>query len=153
MEPYLELDKTLSPEISQVKTETHRFAAEVLRPASVALDALDPEAVIAPGSQFWDVFRQAYEIGFHVRGLPDSLGGMELGALGNHVIAEEMGWGSADFAVALGVTSFPFTFAAGRATERPRLMKEVVRPFVDDRRAEFIGCWAITEPAHGSDTR
>jgi alkylation response protein AidB-like acyl-CoA dehydrogenase len=27
-----------------------------------------------------------------------------------------------------------------------------VRPFVEDGQARFIGCWAITEPDHGSDT-
>ena len=25
-------------------------------------------------------------------------------------------------------------------------------PFVDDREGRYIGCWAITEPEHGSDT-
>ncbi|MHB8376998.1 MAG: acyl-CoA dehydrogenase family protein [Dehalococcoidia bacterium] len=152
MQPYLELDKDLSPELAQLKEQVHRFAAEVCRPASIELDRLDPEAVIAPGSVLWDVFRQAYEQGFHTRSLPAEAGGLDLGPLGNHIIAEEMGWGSADFAIALGVTSFPFSFAAGRALEHPRLMAEVVRPFAEDRQGKYIGCWAITEPGHGSDT-
>jgi alkylation response protein AidB-like acyl-CoA dehydrogenase len=152
MEPYVELDKNLSPDLSRLKQEVHRFAAEVLRPASRQLDQMDPEAVIAKGSPLWDVFGAAYEQGFHARGLGPELGGTELGPLGNHIISEEMGWGSADFAVALGVTSFPFSFAAGQAAARRRLMKEIVRPFAEDRRGEFIGCWAITEPGHGSDT-
>ena len=152
MEPYLELDKDLAPELAQLKQEVHRFAAEVCRPASIELDRMDPESVIARDSLMWDVFRQAYELGHHTRGLPAELGGVDLGPLGGHIVAEEMGWGSSDFAIALGVTSFPFTFAAGRAADNPRLMKEVVKPFADDRRGEFVGCWAITEPGHGSDT-
>ena len=44
----------------------------------------------------------------------------------------------------------PFSFASSRQDER--LMKEVVMPFVNDRKGEYIGCWAITEPGHGSDT-
>jgi alkylation response protein AidB-like acyl-CoA dehydrogenase len=152
MEPYLELDKDLSPELTQLKQEVHRFAAEVCRPASIELDRMDPESVIARDSLMWDVFRQAYELGHHTRGLPPELGGVDLGPLGGHIVAEEMGWGSSDFAIALGVTSFPFSFAAGRAADSPRLMKEIVKPFADDRRGEFVGCWAITEPGHGSDT-
>jgi len=152
MEPYLELDKDLSPELQQLKQQIHRFAAEVCRPASVALDKMDPESVIARGSILWDVFRQAYEQGFHTRGLAPELGGVDFGPLGNHIVAEEMGWGSADFAIALGVTSFPFTFAAAQAAERPRLLEEVVKPFAADREGKYIGCWAITEPGHGSDT-
>lgn len=149
---YVELDKDLSPELQQLKEQVHRFSAEVLRPASIELDKLDPEAVIARDSILWDVFRQAYQQGYHTRALPPSLGGVGLGPLGNHIVAEEMGWGSADFAIALGVTSFPFSFAAGQAANSPRLMEEVVKPFVEDREAKYIGCWAITEPGHGSDT-
>jgi len=152
VEPYVELDKNLSPDLIRLKNEVHRFAAEVLRPVSRELDGRDPESVIARGSPMWDVFRQAYEQGYHTRGLPPEMGGIEAGPLGGHIVSEEMGWGSADFAIALGVTSFPFSFAAGRAQDRPRLMKDVVRPFIEDRRGEFIGCWAITEPGHGSDT-
>jgi len=152
VKPYIELDKDLPAGLQQLKSEVHRFSAEVLRPASRELDEMHPDSVIGKSSPLWDVFRAAYEQGFHTRGLPPELGGTEVGPVGSHIIAEEMGWGSADFAVALGVTSFPFSFAAGQAAARPRLMKEVVRPFAEDRKGEFIGCWAITEPGHGSDT-
>jgi alkylation response protein AidB-like acyl-CoA dehydrogenase len=152
VDPYVELDKELPPELRTLKLEVHRFSAEVLRPVSRQLDQMDPESVIATGSPLWDVFRMAYEQGFHARGLPPELGGTEVGPLGSHLMSEELGWGSADFAIALGVTSFPFSFAAARAKESPRLMKEVVRPFAEDRQARFVGCWAITEPGRGSDT-
>jgi alkylation response protein AidB-like acyl-CoA dehydrogenase len=33
----------------------------------------------------------------------------------------------------------------------PDLYKSFVKPYVEDREASFIGCWAITEPNHGSD--
>ncbi len=152
MPPYLELDHDLSPEMAQLKEQVHRFAAEVCRPASIELDKLDPDAVIARDSILWDVFKKGYEQGFHTRGLPPALGGVDVGAIGNHIIAEEMGWGSSDFAIALGVTSFPFQFAAGQINEKPRLLEEVVKPFAEDREGKYVGCWAITEPMHGSDT-
>ena len=70
--------------------------------------------------------------------------------LARHIHTEEMAWGSADFAISIGVASFPFGFAA--LSGNPDIMRDVVMPFVNDREAKYIGCWAITEPDHGSDT-
>ena len=148
---YLDLDRTLSPEQVTLRREVHRFAEEVLRPASLELDRLaDPEDVTRKGSLFWEVFRKYYEQGYHKRGLPEPLGGVRLSVEEQFLVAEEFGWGSADFAIGFGVTSFPFSFAAG--TGNPKLMDEVVRPYAEDREARYVGCWAITEPQHGSDT-
>ena len=150
MVTYLDLNKGLTDAEKSVKEETHKFAAEVLRPASIELDKLSPEEVIAEGSPMWDVFRQAYEQGYHTSSLPEQFGGANLSPLASHIHAEEMGWGSADFAISIGVTSFPFSFAA--MSGNPDLMKEVVVPFSQDREGKYIGCWAITEPHHGSDS-
>lgn len=150
MATYLELDKDLTSEETALKDELHRFATEVLRPASIELDRLDnPEDVIAEGSPLWDVFRKAYGLGYHTRGLAPELGGVSLSPLARHIYAEEMGWGSADFAIGLGVAPFPFSFAA--MSGRAELIEEFVKPFAQDREAKSIGCWAITEPQHGSD--
>jgi alkylation response protein AidB-like acyl-CoA dehydrogenase len=151
MATYLDLDRTLSPEQVTLRREVHRFSEEVMRPASLQLDRLaDPEDVIKSGSVFWDVMRQYYEQGYHKRGLPEALGGIGLGPEEQFLVAEEFGWGSADFAIAFGVTSFPFSFAAG--TGNQKLIDEVVRPYAEDKDARYVGCWAITEPEHGSDT-
>ncbi|MEO8456449.1 MAG: acyl-CoA dehydrogenase family protein [Chloroflexota bacterium] len=147
---YLELNKDLTEHDEAIKTQIHTFAAEVLRPASLELDKMhDPADVIGEGSPLWDVFRQAYQLGYHTAQMPERLGGAGLSPLARHIYNEEMGWGAADFAVAIGVTGFPFSFAA--VTKNERIMEEVVMPFVNDRDARYIGCWAITEPSHGSD--
>jgi alkylation response protein AidB-like acyl-CoA dehydrogenase len=151
---YLELNKDLTPEEAAVKEETHRFAQEVLRPASVELDKMDdPQEVIREGSVLWEVFRKSYEQGHHTQGLPEDVGGVTLSPLARHIFAEEMGWGSADFGIGLGVSPFPFTFSSTLAalTGNKQLMEEIVVPFAKDREAKYIGCWAITEPHHGSD--
>jgi len=151
---YLDLNKELTPTQVTLKEETHRFAAEVMRPASVELDKIaDPEDVIKEGSVLWDVFKKAYGAGYHIRGFDESMGGANLGPLDTHIVTEEMGWGSADFTIALGCAPFPFTFAATVAnlTGNQELMQEIVVPFAQDREAKYIGCWAITEPEHGSD--
>jgi alkylation response protein AidB-like acyl-CoA dehydrogenase len=148
---YRELNTQLTSEEEAIKSTIHTFAKEVLRPASLALDAFpDPEQVIAPDSVFWDVFRRYYGAGYHLAGLPEHLGGTKLSPLARHIMVEELAWGSADFAVGLGVTSFPFAFAA--MSGNGEIIAEIVEPFMRDRDAHYIGCWAITEPQHGSDT-
>lgn len=149
MKTYLDLNKDLTPDQVTLKEEVHRFAAEMLRPAAAELDTLPPEEVIAEGSVFWKVFRMAYRLGYHTQGLPEALGGTAMPPLSRHIYCEEMGWGSADFAIGIGVAPFPFQFAAmsGNTT----LLEEVVKPFAADTEARYIGCWAITEPQHGSD--
>ena len=147
---YVDLNKELTDEQKAIKQRAHEFAAQVLRPASIELDRLTPEQVIAKGSRLWDVFRTAYSECWHLRGFPEELGGAHLDTLSSHIVNEEWGWGSSDFAIALSVTSFPFAFAAGQ--RNPQIIEEVVMPYVEDREGKYIGCWAITEPGHGSDT-
>jgi alkylation response protein AidB-like acyl-CoA dehydrogenase len=151
---YLELNKDVTPAAATLREGTHRFAGEVLRPAAIELDKLSPEEVIAPGSVLWDVFRKAYENGYHLRGFPPELGGADLGPLEGHIVGEELGWASAGLAISLGVTAFPFMFAARYAalTGNQDLMKEIVMPYVEDQKGKYIGCWAVTEPDHGSDS-
>lgn len=148
---YLDFDRMLTPEEATLRQEVHRFAAEVLRPASLELDRLhDPEDVVKRDSIYWDVFRSAYEHGYHTRSLPSAAGGAGLTIEEQVIVSEEFGWGAADFAIGLGVTSFPFLFAGGSGNEE--IMSDIVRPFVEDKEARYVGCWAITEPGHGSDT-
>jgi len=152
---YLDLNLQLTPTQIALKEETHRFAAEIARPASVALDKLaDPQDVIKPDSVFWDVWRKHYELERHLAGMPEELGGANLTGLDMHIMAEEMGWGSVDFAIGLGACGMPFSMGllASQMSGNQRLMDEIVMPYVKDREAKYIGCWAITEPQHGSDT-
>jgi alkylation response protein AidB-like acyl-CoA dehydrogenase len=137
------------PDKKQLREQAHRFAAEVLRPAGLELDDLSPEEVMAPESRLWDVFRQAYNAGYHLRGFPPQLGGAGLDPMDAWVVGEEFGWGNAGLSISLGVTSMPFRAAA--FTGNPDLMKEVVMPYVEDKEGKYIGCWGATEPQHGSD--
>ncbi len=149
MATYLELNKKLTEEEEAIKGQVHRFAVDVLRPAAMELDKLPPEKVIDEDSPYWNVFRQAYELGYSRSYLPAALNGADLSPLARHIFTEEMGWGSADFAVGIGVTSFPFGYAAMSGNQD--ILKDHVLPFTQDKEARFIGCWAITEPQHGSD--
>jgi alkylation response protein AidB-like acyl-CoA dehydrogenase len=148
---YCELNLQLTPEQAMLKQSVHRFAAEVLRPTAVALDRLvDPREVIASGSPLWKALRQAYRLGYHKASIPAELGGLGFGGLEQHILLEELGWGSAGLAISIGVAGFPFAMAA--STGNGELIDAFVRPFVADTEARLIGCWAITEPEHGSDS-
>ena len=154
MSIYLELNPALTDTQQTLKQEMHRFAAEIARPASVELDALaDPEDVIKPGSRLWDVYRKHYELERHLMAMPEEMGGANLMGLDAQIVAEEMGWGAADIAVSLGAAAMPFSTAllAAQMTGNQRLIDEIVMPYVKDREAKVVGCWAITEPGHGSD--
>jgi alkylation response protein AidB-like acyl-CoA dehydrogenase len=148
---YRELELRLTPEQEALKEGVHQLAAKLLRPTAAALDRLaDPAEVVAERSQFWRAIREAYRLGYPRYAIPAELGGLGLGGLEQHILLEELGWGSADLAIAIGVAGFPFTVAA--QSGNPELIEQLVRPFVEDTEARFIGCWAITEPDHGSDT-
>ncbi|HUD15892.1 MAG TPA: acyl-CoA dehydrogenase family protein [Acidimicrobiales bacterium] len=150
---YRELDRQVTGQHEDLRATAHRFAVDVLRPAAAALDRMEADEAARAGSPLWDVFRRWYALGHHTTGIPVEFGGVGLDALSRHLVLEELGWGSAGLAVGLGVASLPFEFVALVAgmTGNQQLLDEVVTPFVNDDEARFVGCWAITEPSHGSD--
>jgi len=150
METYVELDTHIPDHYRTLKDNIHRFAREVMRPTAAALDRLaDPSLVIAPASPLWDFLKQAYRLGYNKAAFPTEYGGLGLSGLGQHIYLEELGWGSADLALSIGVAGMPFGALAGSGD--PELIQKYVVPFIQDREAEYIGCWPVTEPQHGSD--
>lgn len=147
--PAIDVNEGLTEDQIQLREQTHRFAAEVMRPAAMELDLLSPEEAIAPESRLWEVFRQAYKAGYHLRSFPPELGGPGFDLLDGWVVGQELGWGSSGLSISLGVTSMPFRFAA--MTGNPDLMKDIVMPYVEDTEGKYIGCWCATEPDRGSD--
>lgn len=126
-----------------------KFAREVFRPASIELDRMTPEDVIAKDSVMWDAIRKYHEMGYHKMSFPEAFGGLEIGGLSPILLNEAMGWGSADLSICVGASSLPFVFAM-LAPDNPA-MQQLVRDYCNDDKGEMIGCWAITEPDHGSD--
>ncbi len=139
----IELESGLSPEEREIVSTVHKFAEEVMRPAGTALDQLeDPADVIAKDSVLWDVFKKHQELGLEA--IADPANGFSLGqqARLRCMISEEMGWGDSGLAISFGVTEFPRMLAT--MSGKPHLMERYAGP-------QMIGCWAITEPDHGSD--
>ncbi len=151
MPRYTETNLQMTDEQNALKESIHKFCKEVLRPASFELDKIaDPEEVIKKDSIFWKTVQKTYELGYHTAYIPEEYGGLGFGALETHIFLEEIGWASADFAITLAAGGFPF-FAAANSMD-PDLIESIVKPYVEDRECRYIGCWAITEPEHGSDS-
>jgi alkylation response protein AidB-like acyl-CoA dehydrogenase len=144
-----ELNVDLTDEHIALRDAARKFFKEVWRPASIALDKLsDPQEVIAKNSIFWDVVRKTQELGYHKMPFPKALGGLELDILNMSLISEEMGWAAPDLAVSLAVSVTPFVYA--QLSSDPEV-RDLTRKFCEDTDGRMIGCWAITEPDHGSD--
>ncbi len=148
---YPELDIQLTEEQKSLRDMVRRFGAEVVRPIGIKLDRMaDPEEVIAEGSPLWEAHRQFRELGFHKRNLPKDVGGMqgELDPLSQLLIAEEICYADAGMSTTLGggATTFYLAVMSGD----PEL-KGWARDFCEDKTGKINGCWAITEPDHGSD--
>jgi len=135
------IDYDLSPEERDICGLTHRFAADVLRPAGEALDRVAAEDVITSGSILWDVHKKWDALGIRLFG-NDTMGftPAQLARLGC-IVTEELGWGDAGLAISIGAGEFPAMLAG--ISQNPDLIAE----FNPSR----VGCWAITEPDHGSD--
>ena len=98
---HLDYDVTLTEEQCQVRDAAHEFAARVLRPAGIALDALPPQEVVAAGSPLFGVLRQAAELGYTRLGGTPEIGGMGLSPVTRHLVLEELAWGNVGLAAVI----------------------------------------------------
>jgi len=147
--PYTELNLELTEEHELLKEEVHKFAIEVLRPASIELDKLPPEDVVKKGSLYWDCMAKMYQNNYHTVLISDEYGGLGLDPLSVHIIWEELAYGSVGFAVAIGCSCFSAFYATMLCEDH--LIERYVIPFVECKDASVMSCWGITEPQHGSD--
>jgi len=148
---YADLDVNLTEEQRAMRDVAHKFGMEVMRPAGIKLDAMaDPAEVIAEDSVLWDVLRQYRKLGFHKRGMPKDLGGMagEIDPLSGALMTEQFGYADAGLAISLSCAGQGFGFLA--MSPDPEL-RDIVKAYIEDEDCKMIGCWAITEPDHGSD--
>jgi alkylation response protein AidB-like acyl-CoA dehydrogenase len=136
-----DIDFDLTEEEREIRGLVRRFAQEVLRPAGQALDRLSAEQVIAEGSLLYDVHKKWDALGVRLlTGGASAFTPAQLAKL-TCIVTEELGWGDAGLAISLGAAEFPGMLA--QISQNPDLMAA----FPPNK----IGCWAITEPDHGSD--
>ena len=142
----VDIEANLSDTERELRDSVHKFASEVMRPVGQALDKLpNPADVIAKDSPLWTVFDRYRELGLDLFDDEESDLTPAEKARARAMISEEMGWGDSGLAISLGVSNFHKMFA--RLSGRPALVERFCAPDGRD-----IGCWAVTEPDHGSDT-
>ena len=141
----IDIETSLTDEERAVHGMTHKFALEVLRPAGAELDRMaDPADVMAPGSVLWEVFKQYHELGIEKFSADPNMDPVAKARL-MIIINEELAWGDVGLAITLGLCQFhgPWVQQTGD--------KDLIERFCSPDKPT-IGCWALTEPDHGSDT-
>jgi alkylation response protein AidB-like acyl-CoA dehydrogenase len=142
----IDFEVDLSHEEREVQSTVHRFAEEVLRPAGQALDKLsDPQEVIEKGSLLWDTFEKYDALGIGGLNLADPDMPPAQQARLQTIVLEEIAWGDAGFAISLACRGMMGTWVELSGQQ------DLIERFATPGNQE-IGCWAITEPDHGSDT-
>ncbi|RMF20651.1 MAG: acyl-CoA dehydrogenase, partial [Deltaproteobacteria bacterium] len=132
-----------------MRDEAHRFAAEVLRPAGLKLDRMPAEAAAAPDSPLFDVLKKAAALGYtRLRG-PTNLGGLQVDPVTSYLIGEELAWGNLGLAAVIALAGVHADLAI--ASGNTQAIAEFAEPFYGSADGSVIGCWALTEPDHGSD--
>jgi len=148
---FMELDVDLPDEVKAMHDLARRFGVEVMRPAGIELDKLhDPSEVIAEGSVLWDVIKKHRELGFHKLIIQKAVSGMmgEVPPMAETLISEQLGYGDTGLAISLTVSSMPFAMAVLSPEAE---IRKWAQEYAEDTEAKMIGCWASTEPDHGSD--
>ena len=147
---YFDVNLDLGPEEKAIREAAHKFAREVMRPISKELDRMTAEETVAEGSPLWDFVKQGYELGHHKAAFPEEVGGLGFTPLQAHILQEELIWGSLGMTTVVGLAGWPYFKIL--ATMNLELIEEFVVPFLQCSDGSIAGCWAITEPEHGSDT-
>lgn len=148
---YRDIDIHLTTKTKVMLPEVEKFSMEVMRPAGIKLDSLsDPEDVIAKNSVLWDVFKGFREMDLHLLQIPKALGGLaeDLDPMAAVLIPEQLGYADAGLTISMGVSCMPFNYVAMFPIPE---MHQLARDFCADKEGKMIGCWAITEPDHGTD--
>jgi alkylation response protein AidB-like acyl-CoA dehydrogenase len=142
----IDFEVDLSHEEREIQSTVHKFAEEVLRPAGKALDELsDPQEVIDKGSLLWETFEKYDALGIAGLNFVDEDISASVQARIQSIVLEELAWGDAGLALSLACRGMMGMYAelSGQA--------DLIERFAAPGNQE-VGCWAITEPDHGSDT-
>jgi alkylation response protein AidB-like acyl-CoA dehydrogenase len=137
-----DIDFDLTEEERAVRDLVHRYAEEVMRPAGQELDQLSADDVIARDSILWDVHARWDQLGVRLFGDAGTDLTPEQAARLSCLVTEQLGWGDTGLTISLGVAEFPSMLA--QISGNPDLIAAFP--------IEKTGCWAITEPDHGSDS-
>ena len=144
----IDYEVDLSETERAMQETVHRFAEEVMRPVGQVLDKMpDPQQTIDEDSIVWTAMDKFGQLGINILGTIDDEFTPIENARMQAIICEELGWG--DAGLALVVTTQGGGLVSWLASMSGQ--DELIKRYGGGNPNE-IGCWAITEPDHGSDT-
>jgi alkylation response protein AidB-like acyl-CoA dehydrogenase len=129
----------MTPEQQQIRELARQFAAEQIRPYAAEWDRA--------GALPRGIVEQLGELGFLGMLIPEEWDGLGLDTLSYLLALEEIAWGDAAVAVAMGVhNSLPtqMILAHGTEEQKERWLKPMAR-------GELLGSFALSESGAGSD--
>ncbi len=131
----------LSEEQRQFQEMAHDFAENEIRPVAAEYDEKEEFA--------WPVVEKAHKLGLMTYAFPEEYGGAGASSSMTHVIiSEELSWGCAGIATAIGGTGLCATpiLIAGTHEQKKKYLGMLA-----DTNKLHLGAYAITEPNAGSD--
>lgn len=135
------MDFSLTPEQEELREWAHGFAEKEIRPVAQAYDEREEMP--------WDVLKKAAQIGLLSYAIPEAYGGSGLSSLvSNLVISEELFWGCAGIATAMGGIGLAALPILEMGTEE---QKQQWLPLFTDPDVVRLGAMCLTEPDAGSD--
>src|ERR1700730_5128247 len=135
------LDFSLTREQEEIRDLAHEFAEKEMRPVADHYDEKEETP--------WDVMRKAHEVGLSpASGFPEEYGGAGLDLLTTLIVQEELAWGDAGIAVAIGASGLAGAAIIAMGTEEQKQKYITMLPAPELK----IGAMGLTEPNSGSDS-
>lgn len=134
------MDFTLSEELQMLRDMARDFAAEKIAPFADEWD----ENHYFP---YEEVLKPMAELGFFGTVIPEEYGGNEMGWLAAMILTEEIARASSSMRVQINMQALGCAYTIFRYGS-DELKKKYISKLVS---AEYVGCFAITEPNAGSD--
>jgi alkylation response protein AidB-like acyl-CoA dehydrogenase len=135
------IDFSLTDEQKQIRDWAHKFAEQEIRPVAQEYDEKEEMP--------WPVIEKAHEIGLMSYGIPGEYGGGGVTDAITHVlVTEELFWGCAGIATAIGASNLatvPILLMGNEEQKRKWL------PLFTEPGRVRLGAFALTEPEAGSD--
>ncbi len=132
------IDFELSDDQKQLQSLAREFALHEMRPKAAHYDET--------GEWPDDILKKAFELGLVSIHVPESCGGMGLGALDGSIIEEELAWGCMGITTAVTANSLGQVPVIIAGTDEQK--KKWLSPFATEH---HICAYAVTEAAAGSD--
>ena len=135
------VDFSLTREQEEIRDLAHEFAEKEMRPVAERYDENEETP--------WEVMRKAHALGLDATAsFPEQYGGGGIDLITNLIREEELSWGDAGIAVAIGATGLCGAAIVAMGTEEQK--QKYIGMFTDPKELK-IGAMGLTEPNSGSD--